>query len=84
MSVIVANKLQHRKLFTFYIDHHVEGSYISLEDDVPVEEDELPQGQTPIWIDVPRETSHLEILKEVEKLVSSLHHHEEDEEGKKG
>ena len=42
-----------------------------MEDDVPVEGDELPQGSTPIWIDVPPHTTHLEILKEVEQLTSS-------------
>ena len=42
-----------------------------MEDDVPVEEDELPQGSTPIWIDVPRETTHLEILQNIEKITSS-------------
>ena len=42
-----------------------------MEDDVPVEEDELPQGSTPIWIDVPRETTHLEILQNLKLLTSS-------------
>ena len=46
-------------------------NYISLEDDVPVAEDELPQGSTPIWIDLPRNTSHLEILQKMENLTSS-------------
>ena len=41
-----------------------------MEDDVPVVEDELPQGSTPIWIDVSKKTSQLEILKKMEKLTS--------------
>ena len=41
-----------------------------MEDDVPVEEDELPQGSTPIWIDVPLETTHLEILQNLEKMTT--------------
>ena len=42
-----------------------------MEDDVPVDEDELPQGLTPIWIDVTLQTSQLEILTEIEPLTSS-------------
>ena len=42
-----------------------------MEDDVPVEEDELPQGSTPIWIDLPRKNSYLEILQKLEKITSS-------------
>ena len=45
--------------------------YISLDDDVPVEGDELPQGSTPIWIDVSRHTNQLEILVELERLTLS-------------
>ena len=42
-----------------------------MKDDVPVEKDWLPQGSTPIWIDVPRKTSHVEILEKMDKLTSS-------------
>ena len=35
-----------------------------MKDDVQVEEDELPQGSTPIWIDLPRKISHLVIRSE--------------------
>ena len=42
-----------------------------MEEDDPLDGKNLPQGSTPIWIDVTRQTSHLEILKEVEQLTSS-------------
>merc|ERR1719300_1595673 len=47
------NCLEIRQFSTWYVSHYYKKRYISLEDDVPVEEDELPQGSTPIWIDVP-------------------------------
>ena len=64
-------QLQSRQFSTWHVSNFLRKSYISLEDDVSVEGDELPQGSTPIWIDVPRDTTQLEILKEMEKLTSS-------------
>ena len=70
-SFYISYQLQNRQFSTWYVSHFYKEQYISLEDDVPVEGDELPQGSTPIWIDVPPDTTHLEILKEVEQLTSS-------------
>ena len=62
---------QNRQFYTWLVTHYHQKWFISLEDDDPVDGDELPQGSTPIWIDVPRHTTHLEILKEMEKLTTS-------------
>ena len=70
-SFYISYQLQNRQFSTWLVSHYQKKRYISLEDDVPVEGDELPQGSTPIWIDVPPHTTHLEILKEVEQLTSS-------------
>ena len=70
-SFCISYQLQNRQFSTWFISHYHKKRYISLEDDVPVEEDELPQGSTPIWIDVPSKTSHLEILQIMEKMISS-------------
>ena len=42
-----------------------------MEDEVPVEDEALPNGSTPIWIDVPCINNHLQILMEMKKLTSS-------------
>ena len=39
-----------------------------MEDDVPLEAEELPGGFTPLWLDVPQDTSHLEILTRLSQL----------------
>ena len=70
-SFYISYQLQNRQFSIWWVSHHYKERYISMEDDVPVEGDELPQGSTPIWIDVPRDTTQLEILKEMDKLTSS-------------
>ena len=39
-----------------------------MEDDVPLEAEELPGGFTPLWLDVPQGTTHLEILTRLSQL----------------
>ena len=39
-----------------------------MEDDVPLEAEELPGGFTPLWLDVPHGTTHLEILTRLSQL----------------
>ena len=39
-----------------------------MEDDVPLEAEELPGGFTPLWLDVPQDTTHLEILTRLSQL----------------
>lgn len=39
-----------------------------MEDDISLEADQLPAGFTPLWLDVPDHTSHLEILRRVSHL----------------
>ena len=39
-----------------------------MEDDVPLEAEELPGGFTPLWLDVPEDTTHLEILTRLSQL----------------
>ena len=68
--ISISYQLHNRQFFTWFVSHYFKKKYISLEDDVPVEEDELPQGSTPIWIDVPRGTTHLEILQKLEKMTT--------------
>jgi len=41
---------------------------IKMEDDVPFEAEELPGGFTPLWLDVPKGTTHLEILTRLSQL----------------
>ena len=41
---------------------------ITMEDDVPLEAEELPGGFTPLWLDVPQDTTHLEILTRLSQL----------------
>ena len=62
---------QNRQFYTWLVTHYHQKWFISLEDDDPVEEDELPQGSTPIWIDLPSETSHLKIIQKLEKITLS-------------
>ena len=40
-----------------------------MEDDVPLEAEELPGGFTPLWLDVPQDTTHLEILTRLSQLI---------------
>ena len=39
-----------------------------MDDDVPLEADQLPPGSVPLWVDVPRHTSHLDIVRAMSKL----------------
>ena len=39
-----------------------------MEDDVPLEAEELPGGFTPLWLDVPQDTTHLQILTRLSQL----------------
>ena len=39
-----------------------------MEDDVPLKAEELPGGFTPLWLDVPQDTTHLEILTRLSQL----------------
>ena len=39
-----------------------------MEDDVPLKAEELPGGFTPLWLDVPQATTHLEILTRLSQL----------------
>ena len=39
-----------------------------MEDDVPLEANQLPRGYTPLWLDVPDHTSHLEMLMRVSQI----------------
>ena len=61
-----------RQFSTWLVSHHVKDQHISLEDDVPVDGELLPRGSPPIWLDVPRLTTHLEILKQLDPLLSSV------------
>ena len=68
--ISISYQLHNRQFFTWFVSHYFKKKYISLEDDVPVEEDELPQGSTPIWIDVTRHTTQREILTVLQRLTS--------------
>ena len=39
-----------------------------MDDDVPLEADQLPPGSVPLWVDVPRHTSHLDIVRVMSEL----------------
>ena len=39
-----------------------------MDDDVPLEADQLPPGSVPLWVDVPRHTSHLDIVRAMSEL----------------
>ena len=39
-----------------------------MEDDVPLAAEELPEGFTPLWLDVPQATTHLEIVTSLSQL----------------
>ena len=39
-----------------------------MDDDVPLEADQLPSGSVPLWVDVPRHTSHLDIVRAMSEL----------------
>ena len=39
-----------------------------MEDDVPLKAEELPGGFTPLWLDVPEATTHLEIVTRLSQL----------------
>ena len=69
-SFYISYQLQNRQFSTWYVSHFMKKKYISLEDDVPVEGDELPQGSTPIWIDVTRHTTQRDILTVLQRLTS--------------
>ena len=46
----------------------MKNEYISMDDDVPLEADQLPPGSVPLWVDVPRHTSHLDIVRAMSEL----------------
>ena len=46
----------------------MKNNYISMDDDVPLEADQLPPGSVPLWVDVPRHTSHLDIVRAMSEL----------------
>ena len=68
--ILYFSSIKNRRFSTWLISHFIKQNYISLEDDVPVEGDELPQGSTPIWIDVTRHTTQREILTALQRLTS--------------
>ena len=58
----------YRQFSTWFISHFWKNKYISLDDDVPLEADQLPPGSVPLWVDVPRHTSHLDIVRAMSEL----------------
>ena len=45
-----------------------------MDDDVPLEADQLPPGSVPLWVDVPRHTSHLDIVRAMSELEDMSDH----------
>merc|ERR1712062_758713 len=43
-------------------------NHIKMEDDDPLEAEELPGGFTPLWLDVPKGTKHQKILTRLSQL----------------
>ena len=66
----ISYKLHYRRLSTFILSHIPlwKKATIKMEDDVPLEAEELPGGFTPLWLDVPQDTTHLEILTRLSQL----------------
>ena len=66
----ISYKLHYRRLSTYMMSHLplLKKSHIKMEDDVPLEAEELPGGFTPLWLDVPQDTTHLEILTRLSQL----------------
>ena len=66
----ISYKLHCRRLFTCMWSHIPwwKNEGIKMEDDVPLEAEELPGGFTPLWLDVPQDTTHLEILTRLSQL----------------
>ena len=58
----------YRQFSTWWISHYRKNKYISMDDDVPLEADQLPPGSVPLWVDVPRHTSHLDIVRAMSEL----------------
>ena len=46
-----------------YVAQHKTRNYINLDDDVELEDSELPIGPKPVWLDCPENTEHVEILE---------------------
>ena len=69
LSFYISYKLHYRRLNTYMLSHTGwKEWYIKMEDDVPLEAEELPGGFTPLWLDVPQDTTHLEILTRLSQL----------------
>ena len=70
LSFYISYKLHYRRLSTYIMSHVPQWKkyYIKMEDDVPLKAEELPGGFTPLWLDVPQATTHLEILTRLSQL----------------
>ena len=58
----------YRQFSTWFISHYWKNYYISMDDDVPLEADQLPPGSVPLWVHVPYYTFHLDIVRAMSKL----------------
>ena len=64
----------YRQFSTWWISHFWKNKYISMDDDVPLEADQLPPGSVPLWVDIPRHTSHLDIVRAMSELEEISNH----------
>jgi len=56
-----------------YLAQHKTTGYINLDDDVKLEDSELPSGPKPIWLDCPEKTKYVEILERVANMEEAKH-----------
>ena len=70
LSFYISYKLHYRRLNTYMMSHIPlwKKWTIKMEDDVPLEAEELPGGFSPLWLYVPKDTTHLEILTRLSQL----------------
>ena len=70
LSFYISYELHYRRLSNYILFHipFWKKKTIKMEDDVLLEAEELPEGFTPLWLDVPQDTTHLEILTRLSVL----------------
>merc|ERR1712227_607213 len=61
------NCYQIRQFYKWYISNIADG-YIDMSSDQELEQDQLPIGQTPIWIQPPEDASEIEMMERVAKI----------------
>jgi len=90
LQVKYRNCHQIRQFYKWWISHTMESKYyLDMSSDQELDPDQLPRGQTPIWIQPPRGASQIEMMERVLKIpelkqykdnVTVLYNGEEDDE----